>query len=966
MKPVRPRAARLLGEGTRIIPKEQQTEDKSAPVGSATGEGTRIVPKERQTEDKSSSVGSAMGEGTQDWKVRNGRIDHIHGVRRKKSCSMGRSGQTDKTEIPERSAMHLLGDVLNKAKIKQSGRFAVLAGLCMLLSLALSAAGLCGFCGGMLKVQAQADRMRTEDSAAPAEEEQSGESDSVEQGKSDGGAAEEQAGTAARAVLTEQQAALVKRLGTIRIGYERDEYPITRQRARGDGSTTSGNSAEPEGIAIDLARTAAKELGLQVRFVPIPDGRSGLQLLRGGAVDVYITYTDNAGWGTEEGIVRSDVFLSDPLVAVTRRNAGRDGMAEDGSKAVAARSKTTDTSADIPVAAVILGRPGDARTADGFLENFAFDYCKDTDACLAAVRSGEADIWFADQYVANYHLQSPFNEGLEEQFGYGRTRDYCFMALWRSHSVIEVLNAAIRSLNQEEIQTVVGVHTRGGSYQLTTAEKMYGSRRAILWTSVTTAVVLFLLIRGILVQRRYSREMARKNRELEKANRAREDFLSSMSHDMRTPLNGIRGALDLLEQEKHDPLTEELLSMSRVSADHLLTLIDDILDMAKLRSGRFALRMAYRDTADFALKLLAVMMPIASKNQITMHTHTECESCPEVEIDPERLMQVCINLLSNAVKYTPAGGLVGFTFRAVPEPEPYRGKIQIVVEDNGIGMSEDFLKKATEPFTRAEGPDRQQNGAGGSGLGLAITAELVRLMEGQMRIESQPGKGTRISISVPVRWRDRQEEYGAQPDSASREEAAADAKCTAGRDGKAAAGRDSKAAENRNGKAVESREGIITGGRDRNIGVGSGVAQAAGGADDAAQDRKGDARCTARRVLLVEDNAINREIARLQLENFHVEADVVRTGEEAVDRFLQSPEGYYDVVLMDVMLPGISGPEAARQIRLSGRSDAHLIRIAAMSADPYRVGETTGPGADFDAFVPKPFSTDDLAGVLFR
>ena len=938
MKPVRPRAARLLGEGTRIIPKEQQTEDKSAPVGSATGEGTRIVPKERQTEDKSSSVGSAMGEGTQDWKVRNGRIDHIHGVRRKKSCSMGRSGQTDKTEIPERSAMHLLGNVLNKAKIKQSGRFAVLAGLCMLLSLALSAAGLCGFCGGMLKVQAQADRMRTEDSAAPAEEEQSGESDSVEQGKSDGGAAEEQAGTAARAVLTEQQAALVKRLGTIRIGYERDEYPITRQRARGDGSTTSGNSAEPEGIAIDLARTAAKELGLQVRFVPIPDGRSGLQLLRGGAVDVYITYTDNAGWGTEEGIVRSDVFLSDPLVAVTRRNAGRDGMAEDGSKAVAARSKTTDTSADIPVAAVILGRPGDARTADGFLENFAFDYCKDTDACLAAVRSGEADIWFADQYVANYHLQSPFNEGLEEQFGYGRTRDYCFMALWRSHSVIEVLNAAIRSLNQEEIQTVVGVHTRGGSYQLTTAEKMYGSRRAILWTSVTTAVVLFLLIRGILVQRRYSREMARKNRELEKANRAREDFLSSMSHDMRTPLNGIRGALDLLEQEKHDPLTEELLSMSRVSADHLLTLIDDILDMAKLRSGRFALRMAYRDTADFALKLLAVMMPLASQNQVTMHTHTDCESCPEVEIDPERLTQVCINLLSNAVKYTPAGGLVGFTFRTVPEP--YRGKIQIVVEDNGVGMSEDFLKKATEPFTRADGPDRTPNGACGSGLGLAITAELVRLMEGQMRIESQMGKGTRISVSVPVRWRDRQEDSSIEQDSADGKESTADAKY----------------AERRDGKAAERRDGDSC--MDR------GAEQEAGATNGAIQDIKGDARCSARRVLLVEDNAINREIARLQLENFHVEAEVVRTGEEAVDRFLQSSEGYYDVVLMDVMLPGISGLETARQIRLSGRSDAHLIRIAAMSADPYRVGETTGPGADFDAFVPKPFSTDDLAAVL--
>ncbi len=801
--------------------------------------------------------------------------------------------------------MHHRGDVMNQGKIKRFGRFVLPAGLCLLLSLGLSAVGLCGFRGSMSEVQAQTEKEQEGNAAA---------------------------GTAVRAVLTEQQAALVKRLGTIRIGYEQDEYPITRQRAKGDGSTASGKTGEPEGIAIDLARTAAEELGLQVRFVPIPEGRSGLQLLRGGAVDVYITYADNAGWGTAEGIVRSDIFLSDPIVAVTRRNVGRNGMAEDGDRSDSARRKTAGISEDIPVAAVILGRPGDVRTADGFLDDFAFDYCSDTDACLTAVRSGKADIWFADQYVANYHLQSPYNEGLEEQFGYGRTRDYCFMALWRSHSVIEVLNAAIRSLNQEEVQTAIGVHTRGGSYQLTVAEKMYGSRRAILWTSVTTAVVLILLIRGILVQRRYSREMAQKNRELEEANRARGDFLSSMSHDMRTPLNGIRGALDLMEQEKHDPRTEELLSMSRVSADHLLTLIDDILDMAKLRSGRFALRMAYRDTADFALKLLAVMMPLASQNQVTMHTHTDCESCPEVEIDPERLTQVCINLLSNAVKYTPAGGLVGFTFRTVPEPEPYRGKIQIVVEDNGLGMSEDFLKKATEPFTRADGPDRTPNGAGGSGLGLAITAELVRLMEGQMRIESQMRKGTRISVSVPVRWRDRQEESSIEQDSADGKESTADAKCAESRDGDSC--------------------------------VDSGAEQEAGAANGAAQDIKGDVRCSARRVLLVEDNAINREIARLQLENFHVEAEVVRTGEEAVDRFLQSSEGYYDVVLMDVMLPGISGLEAARQIRLSGRSDAHLIRIAAMSADPYRVGETTGPGADFDAFVPKPFSTDDLAAVL--
>lgn len=771
----------------------------------------------------------------------------------------------------------------------------------------------------------------------------------------------------AEPVLSDDQKRLVQRLGTIRIGYEPDSYPVAGKS--GTGKSISGNgsaenssvtdgkaegTAGPSGISIDIAELISSGLGLRIKFVPVPDGRSGIQFLRGGAIDVYLSYTEDCSVSADRDIIHSDVYLSDPLVAVVRSGGSDDTAAQSSDEPALSGSGSV-----VLTAAVDSDHPGEARTVSEVLDSYRLLYCRDADDCLKAVRDEKADVWFTDQFVANYLLKSPYYASLDEQFGYARTLDYCFLSTRDNQALIDVLNAAIAALDPKEVQTIVGQHTRGGNYVLSEKEKLYQNRDEILGASVTVGIVVILLLYVILVQQRYSAEMAQKNRELEEANRARADFLSSMSHDMRTPLNGIRGSLDLMSEQEHDARTEELLTMSRVSADHLLMLIDDILDMAKLKAGRFELRKTYRNASDFAGQVLAVMMPMASRAKLHMNTHTDCAACPEIEIDPERLMQVCINLLSNAVKYTPEGGTIGFTFRTEPQPAVYEAKLILRVQDNGIGMSKEFLERAVEPFTQAPTSDSRN----GTGLGLAISAGLVRLMEGNMTISSEPGKGTDIRITIPVKWREETEPAGMVDKSGTGQPGTESERSGTEQPGEETDRPGSERARAECSALTGSASGVASAfGETRKSAKQSGAAGKPAGSSAEGSSDSGSA--LSLRVLLVEDNAINREIARLQLENFHAVPDAVRTGEEAVEHFLSSPEGWYDVILMDVMLPGMSGIEAAETIRASGRVDAHTVRIAAMSADPYRVEETLHPGTCFDTFLPKPFSTDDLAALL--
>lgn len=237
----------------------------------------------------------------------------------------------------------------------------------------------------------------------------------------------------------------------------------------------------------------------------------------------------------------------------------------------------------------------------------------------------------------------------------------------------------------------------------------------------------------------------------ERASRARGDFLAHMSHEIRTPLNGIRGMLDVIKENPDENLPL-YLDKAIISAKHLTGLINDILDMSKIDSGKMELDEAWMDIGEFVAYVDAIIAPQAEEKGLSFASHFDWDGCGQLYTDGNRLKQICINLLSNAVKYTPSGGRVAYSVSA------RRGcdgavSLAVMVEDDGIGMSPGFLADAFEPFSQAD----RSFAKSGTGLGLAITKRLIALMKGELSAQSTPGKGTRIGFTVTVRGRCRGE-----------------------------------------------------------------------------------------------------------------------------------------------------------------------------------------------------------------
>ena len=229
----------------------------------------------------------------------------------------------------------------------------------------------------------------------------------------------------------------------------------------------------------------------------------------------------------------------------------------------------------------------------------------------------------------------------------------------------------------------------------------------------------------------------------EKANKAKTDFLSNMSHDIRTPMNAIIGITTLMKNELHEPeKLAEHLGKLETSGQLLLSIINDILDMSRIESGKTTLNVEKMNLPQQISQLDSVIRQQAGQRRqtFTVETHVQHEN---VLGDPNRLKQVLMNILSNAVKYTPNGGHVRLEIDELTHTEHYT-KYRFVVQDNGIGMSEDYQKTLFDPFTREErsGPNKVQ----GTGLGMAITKSVIDLMGGSISVESATGKGTRFEV----------------------------------------------------------------------------------------------------------------------------------------------------------------------------------------------------------------------------
>ena len=403
------------------------------------------------------------------------------------------------------------------------------------------------------------------------------------------------------------------------------------------------------------------------------------------------------------------------------------------------------------------------------------------------------------------------------------------------------------------------------------------------------------------------------------ADDAKSTFLSNMSHDIRTPMNAIIGFANIAQAHLDEPeRVSDSLQKIKTSSNHLLQLINNVLDMSRIESGRMVLEESWINLREIIKEIEDLMKP-----EIMAHNH-ECEfivadELPEyVLCDKLRMTQLLLNLMSNAVKYTPKQGRIKLEVKeGFGAPTGYT-TLEFVISDTGIGISKEFQKRLFDPFERENNSTVSK--VMGSGLGMPICKGIVDSMGGSMTVDSVQGRGTVITVLLAMRCRD------CDSEERSKE----------------------KAGEDRDGSdiaiSIPTKTAVFTHRRTRGARKKSGP----------------------RRILVVEDNELNREIAKGLLEDDGYLVETAEDGETSVVMIARSDKEYYDVVLMDIQMPGIDGYEAARSIRRLYDREHAEIPIIAMTANAFDEDMEKARSAGMDGYIAKPVDPESIRKILGR
>lgn len=395
----------------------------------------------------------------------------------------------------------------------------------------------------------------------------------------------------------------------------------------------------------------------------------------------------------------------------------------------------------------------------------------------------------------------------------------------------------------------------------------------------------------LLQERDYGDKLAKAAREASSANSAKTEFLRRMSHDLRTPINGIRGMVEVGDANADD-LQKQTECRSKIwtASGLLLDLANEALDMSRLESGQVDLDLVPTNLVVLNREVCDILERQAEERLVTIICDQQTLDHPYARVSATHLKRLLVNIAGNAVKYSRRGGYVRLACREV---EPVDGVpiYEYTIADNGIGMSEEFQQHIYEPFSREA--QRVEGASSGTGLGVSIAKQLVELMGGTMSFTSTLGQGTTFTIRLPFEQCERSEiPQAVRVDAVD----------------------------------VDAVRGL--------------------------------------RVLLVEDNELNAEIAQFTLDRAGAIVTHVKDGESAVETFAASAPHEYDVVLMDIMMPGIDGLEATRQIRALEREDAATTPIIAVSANAFAEDRRLSREAGMDAHLSKPVSSRELVEAL--
>ena len=593
-----------------------------------------------------------------------------------------------------------------------------------------------------------------------------------------------------------------------------------------------------------------------------------------------------------------------------------------------------------------------------------------------------------------------------------------------------------------------GMYSHGRSFDL----YAYTDEKAVFHESLTlvlTALVCYILLVSILqmLRRRSVQEMEQQKKEQEKkyqtqleeqnrkleialqhegaANRAKREFLFNMSHDIRTPMNAIIGFTSLAAThiDNREQVLDYLKKIS-TSSQHLLSLINDVLDMSRIESGKVKIEEKAVHLPDLVHDVRSIIQPNVAAKRLSLFIDTMDIEDEDIITDPLRLNQILLNILSNAIKFTPTGGMI--SIRIAQKNGAPKGCVcyEFRIKDNGIGMSEEFQKHIFEEFSREE--SSTVSGIQGTGLGMSITKNIVDLMGGTIALTSEPGKGTEFIVTLCFTRSGQKAEPKQLPQLEGLRALVADDDTNTCLSvstmlskigmrpewtisGREAVIRTRYAMEqgdefsvyiidwlipDMNGIEIVRQIRKVIGNRcpiiiltaydwadiedeARAAGVTAFCEKplflselrrvlaepfraepASNPAQPTAADLKG------KKLLLVEDNELNREIALEILKEAGFVVDTAEDGAVAVQKIKQAAPGQYDLILMDIQMPNLDGYEATRQIRALPDAEKASIPIFAMTANAFEEDRQNALAAGMNGHIAKPLDVPHLLRVL--
>ena len=529
--------------------------------------------------------------------------------------------------------------------------------------------------------------------------------------------------------------------------------------------------------------------------------------------------------------------------------------------------------------------------------------CSTRQEMMEAVRKGKADAAFVYYYMAQSFVNSDTTGTMTYTLLEQPTFTYrMVVSSTENHVLAGILTKAMYAMPQNLVEDLAAQYTTYKATELTFVDwiRLHPVVTVLVllifgWLLTTMAVIAMRLSARKKAQKaaqEKAEEMAELAEHAQAANEAKTAFLSHMSHDMRTPMNAIIGFTGIAMKNNPSGEVRNCLEKINESSEHLLSLINDLLDLTRVESGKVKYSPVPADVKSITDSALNITKGFLTNRDINFKIQRKEAKLPNVLADPVRLRDVLVNILSNAVKFTPDGGMITFEARCQENGEDGSINMHYRISDTGIGMSEEFIKEVFEEFAQEDSGARTQYH--GAGLGMAIVKKYVDMMGGTISVQSKKHEGTTFTVDIPLEITDQE--------------------CS-------------------KSDTVFSEKVNLTGVN----------------------------------VLLAEDNELNAEIATVQLEEFGINVERAVDGKNAVEIFRNHPEGTFDVILMDIMMPEMNGYEAAKAIRvMNDRPDVKTIPIIAMTANSFAEDVKASQDAGMNAHLSKPIVIDEVIKTILR